>query len=209
MLECNTNMFLTGWDSVHYEIHIFPAGFVSVSLHFWDWIWTYNNPSGFLQLLLPMSAVTSVDWFSGSEMDAWSGSWSTLRSSSLTSCWLWLRSERSSENSSSSLRNTHTHTHTRHDEWEESSQRVRCSVDPTPIYGSAIPPKINNNNNVFSLFPDRSLCFGHVHSWQQSGQVYLIHLIKLTTLRQVDTGHFYCIRLEELRCSLSGSLKSS
>ncbi len=110
MLECNTDMFLTGWDSVHYEIHIFPAGFMTVSLHFWDWIWTYNNPSGFLQLLLPMSAVTSVDWFSGSEMDAWSGSWSTLRSSSLTSCWLWLRSERSSENSSSSLRNTHTHT---------------------------------------------------------------------------------------------------
>lgn len=46
----------------------------------------------------PMSAVTRVDWFSGSEMDAcsWSGS-------SLASCWLWLSSERSSENSSSSL----------------------------------------------------------------------------------------------------------
>lgn len=46
----------------------------------------------------PMSAVTKVDWFSGSEMDACSGS-----ASSLTSSWLWLSSERSSEYSSSSL----------------------------------------------------------------------------------------------------------
>lgn len=54
---------------------------------------------------LRMSAVTSSDWFSGSEtQDAWSGSWSTLCSSSLASCWLWLSSEPNSESSSSSLR---------------------------------------------------------------------------------------------------------
>lgn len=43
-----------------------------------------------------------VDWFSGMETEVWS--WSTLRESSLTSCWLWLSSDRSSEYSSSSLR---------------------------------------------------------------------------------------------------------
>lgn len=50
----------------------------------------------------PMSAVTMVDWFSGMETEVWS--WSMLRESSLTSCWLWLSSDRSSEYSSSSLR---------------------------------------------------------------------------------------------------------
>lgn len=49
-----------------------------------------------------MSAVTMVDWFSGMETEVWS--WSMLRESSLTSCWLWLSSDRSSEYSSSSLR---------------------------------------------------------------------------------------------------------
>lgn len=43
-----------------------------------------------------------VDWFSGIETEVWS--WSMLRESSLTSCWLWLSSDRSSEYSSSSLR---------------------------------------------------------------------------------------------------------
>lgn len=46
-----------------------------------------------------MSAVTMVDWFSGTETELWS----MLRESSLTSCWLWLRSDRNSEYSSSSL----------------------------------------------------------------------------------------------------------
>lgn len=50
----------------------------------------------------PISAVTIVDWFSGMEREVWS--WSMLRESSLTSCWLWLSSDRSSEYSSSSLR---------------------------------------------------------------------------------------------------------
>lgn len=48
-----------------------------------------------------MSAVTIVDWFSGMDTEVWS--WSTLLESSLTSCWLWLSSDRSSEYSSSSL----------------------------------------------------------------------------------------------------------